>query len=122
MAGKEICKETIKRNTIARMKSLHTYKAEYDPIIDIYAEMREQYERLNKQYKLSDYKYDEFTEKGGSKKAPIVAVLESLRKDILQYSDRLCLNPKALADKKTADKQKKRSLLGEALRDLDEKI
>ena len=32
---------------------------------------------------------------GGKKKAPIVAALESLRKDILQYSDRLCLNPRA---------------------------
>ena len=29
------------------------------------------------------------------KKAPIVATLESLRKDIATYSDRLCLNPKA---------------------------
>lgn len=120
MAGKAVCKETIKKNTVNAMKKLNTYRAEYDPIIDVYAEMREQYERLTKQYKDQDYKYDEYTENGGSKKAPIVAVLESLRKDILQYSDRLCLNPKALADKKTAENKKKKvSMLGKALGELD---
>ena len=120
MAGKEICKETIKKNTITRMKKLNTYRAEYDPIIDVYAEMREQYERITKDFKSTKYKFDEMTENGGTKKAPIVAVLESLRKDILLYSDRLCLNPKALADKKSSENKKKKvSLLGQALSELD---
>lgn len=95
MAGKAICKETIKKNTISDMKKLGVYKPEYDACIDIYAELMEQYERLTRTFKDSKYKIEETTGDGGKKKAPIVATLESLRKDILQYSDRLCLNPKA---------------------------
>ena len=34
------------------------------------------------------------------KKSPLVQTLETLRKDILSYSDRLCLNPKALTEDK----------------------
>ena len=113
VAGKAIRADTIKQQTIKQMKNLGTYKPEYDAIIAVYAEIREQYERLTKIFKETGYKFDENTE-NGTKKAPIVATLESLRKDILQYSDRLCLNPKALAEKKE-NKNKKRSLLEEAL-------
>ena len=95
MAGKAICKETIKKNTIANMKKLGVYKPEYDACIDIYSELMEQYARLTKEFKDTKYKIEESTADGGKKKAPIVAALESLRKDILQYSDRLCLNPRA---------------------------
>lgn len=95
MAGRAITKETIKKNTIEQMKELGVYKAEYDAIIDIYSEMMEQYNRLTKEFRDKKYKYSESTMQGGEKKAPIVSTLESLRKDILQYSDRLCLNPKA---------------------------
>lgn len=119
MAGKAICRDTIKKSTIAAMKKIGTYRPEYDPIIDVYAEIREQYERLTKEFKKSGYKFDELTENGGTKKAPIVAVLENLRKDILQYSDRLCLNPKALADKKSSDDKKKEgSMLAKALSEI----
>ena len=33
---------------------------------------------------------------GGMKKSQIFAAMESLRKDIIQLSDRLCLNPKVM--------------------------
>lgn len=78
------------------MKKIGTYKPVYNPVIDVYSEIREQYERLTKEFKDSGYTYEVETSQGGMKKAPIVATLESLRKDILAYSDRLCLNPKAL--------------------------
>lgn len=89
-------KETVKRRTIADMKALGVYKPEYNRLIDIYAELVEQYYKLADEFKRSGYKYEVSTDQGGSKKAPIVATLESLRKDILAYSDRLCLNPKSL--------------------------
>ena len=117
MPGKPICRETIKKNTIADMRKLGIYKAEYLPIIDIYCEMREQYERLTAEYRKSGYKYDEETSEGGSKKAPIVATLESLRRDILQYADRLCLNPKVFL--KDVPVKKKKSALAEALSNLE---
>ena len=120
MAGKAICKESIRKNTIADMKKLGVYKAEYNAIIDIYSELREQYERITKEFKDSGYKFQLLTADGGKKKAPIVATLESLRKDILLYTDRLCLTPKALSEKRTNEnKKKKLSTLGKALAEIE---
>ena len=89
-------KETIKRRTIADMKSLGVYKIEYGRIIDMYAGMVHQFLILNKQFEEGGYQFESYTAAGGAKKSPIVATLESLRKDILAYSDRLCLSPKSI--------------------------
>lgn len=110
-------KETIKRATITDMKKLGVHKPEYNRLIDIYAELVEQYGELNGDFKLSGYQYEVSTDQGGSKKAPIVATLETLRKDILAYSDRLCLNPKAL-ETVTAEKAGQ-SKLAAALKSLE---
>ena len=96
MSRKAIYKETIKKNTISNMKKLGIFKPEYDRVIDIYSELCEQYERINQEFIKSKYNYEVETAQGGAKKAPIVSTLETLRKDILAYSDRLCLNPRAL--------------------------
>jgi len=106
-------KETIKRRTIADMKVLGVYKPQYNRLIDIYAELVEQYITLNESFRLGGYECEVETGQGGVKKSPIVATLENLRKDILAYSDRLCLSPKAL-ENVTIDKGKK-SKLAEAL-------
>lgn len=92
MAGKT----AIKKKTVENMKSLGVYKPEYDPVIEVYAELCEQYHKLTAEFKKSGYKHYEYTAQGGTKKASIVATLESLRKDMLAYSDRLCLNPKSI--------------------------
>lgn len=118
MAGKAIRKETIKKNVVRDMQKLGVYKAEYEPIIDIYCEMREQYELYTGQLKKKAYKCDEFTAAGGTKKAALVATIETLRKDILLYSDRLMINPKAYSDKDVGKGKKKTSKLGEALSSL----
>ncbi len=97
------------------MKKLNTYKPEYDACIDIYAELMEQYARLTKTFKDAGYRIEEYTAEGGKKKAPLVATLESLRKDILQYSDRLCLNPKANMPEGKTKRKKELSPLAEAL-------
>jgi phage terminase small subunit len=89
-------KETVKRATIMDMKKLGTYKPEYNRLISIYAELVEQYGILTQCFIDGEYAFQTPTADGGFKKAPIVATLENLRKDILAYSDRLCLNPKAL--------------------------
>ena len=110
-------KNAIKRATIKDMKALGTYKPEYHRLIDIYAETVEQFYILNEQFKASGYQYEVSTDQGGSKKAPIVATLESLRKDILAYADRLCLNPKSLEN--VTPESGKQSVLAAALRELD---
>lgn len=116
MAAKK--KSGIKKETIKLMQALGVYKPEYDPIIEIYAELREQYTALTKKFAESGYRFEVETLQGGTKKAPIVATLESLRKDILAYADRLCLNPKSIETVTTND-PKKKSALAEALSALE---
>ena len=113
-------KETIKQKTIEDMQKLGTYKTEYEPIINIYSEMREQYELYTSQLKAFNYKCDENTGAGGTKKSALIATIETLRKDILQYSDRLQLNPKALADMKN-NSGKKESKLSQILKELEQR-
>ena len=110
-------KETIKKNTINDMKKLGCYKPEYDRIIDIYAELNEQYIILSERLANSKYDCEVSTGADGVKKSPLVATLESLRKDILQYSDRLCLNPKSRQD--NTNKEQKQSTLAKALELID---
>lgn len=113
MAGKATTYDGIRKKTIKDMKKLSVYKPEYDPIINIYSELREQYFILTEKFKESGYNFEVETMQGGTKKAPIVATLESLRKDIITYSDRLCLNPKAIDTVKI--QVQKKSVLAEAL-------
>lgn len=98
------------------MVSLGVYKPEFDPIIKIYGQLREQYDELTTQFKSSGYEFSEETN-AGSKKAPIVTTLESLRKDILSYASQLGLTPQGLlkADD-AAFKKKKTSALADAIK------
>ena len=87
--------QNIFKDTVNRMESLGVYRKEYDGTIRIFSELCEQYATLTERFERSRYKIQTKSAQGGMKKAPIVATLESLRKDILAYSDRLCLNPKS---------------------------
>ena len=99
MANKNIPqKDTIKRRTIAYMKELNTYKKQYNQLIEVYSDLLLQYYILTKQFEESGYEVVMETEKSGGKKSPVLATLESLRKDIGTYSDRLMLNAKANKD------------------------
>jgi len=110
-------KESIKKKTIEDMKTLGVHKPQYNRLIDIYAGLVHQYLIALKEFEEGGYQYEVETAAGGSKKSPIVATLESLRKDILAYSDRLCLNPKSL-ETVTAEVNNK-SKLAEALSSLE---
>lgn len=93
-------KETLKKETIEEMKNLGIYKKEYEKIIDIYAGMLRQYLKFEVQFENSKYKIEEeYTNKAGAtnmRKVPLYTAMESLRKDIATYSDKLGLNPKSL--------------------------
>lgn len=110
-------KETVKRATIKDMKSLGIHKSEYNRLIDIYAGLVHQYLLAVKEFEESGYQYETETAAGNPKKSGIVSTMENLRKDILAYSDRLCLNPKAL-ETVTAETGKK-STLAAALKELE---
>lgn len=118
MAAQATTKATIKRQTKKDMEKLGVYRPEYDRIVDIYAGLCEQYHRLMNDYdKDGSYAYSISTADGGKKRSPLITTIESIRRDILSYSDRLMLNPKAERDAKT-DTAPKKSKLEEALREL----
>ena len=116
MAAPATTKATIKKQTVADMKKLGVYRPEYDRIVDIYAGLWEQYHKLMQEYDTSSgYQYATPTGDGGEKKSPLIGTIEAVRRDILAYSDRLCLNPKAERESKAPARAKK-SKLEEALR------
>lgn len=92
----------IRKATVKNMKSLGTYRKEFDYLINIYANMLYQYILYEEEHAANDYKVaDMYVNKAGAenlRKLPLINVMETLRKDILSYSDKLMLNPKALGE------------------------
>lgn len=108
----------IETKTKENMITLGIYKPEFDTMIEIYAGLVEQYQALEKDFKKTKFTVVEKTGYSENKKrAPIVASLESLRKDILQYSNVLGLTPAGLKKIKDnmKDDSKKQSKLEQAL-------
>lgn len=87
-------RRTVINKTVKYMKSLGTYRKEFEQVIEIYADMVCQYNYLSKQFEDGGFKVSTDTERNGEKKSPILVCLENLRKDIGTYSDRLMLNAK----------------------------
>lgn len=108
---------TVKNKIIQDMKSLGTYKEEYMPLINIYADLLQQYQMTQQQFIQSGYQLETSTAAGGTKKSAIVGALENIRKDIVLYSDRLCLNPKTIENITVEDK--KQSKLASVLSKLE---
>lgn len=82
--------------TIAAMRVLGTYREEFDPVIEIYADLMDQYQDAMDSFIRSGKQYETETAAGGTKKSGIVGAMENIRKDIITYSDRLGLTPKSL--------------------------
>ena len=100
--AKPITQKTIATKTRGQMQKLGTYKKEFDPVIEIYAGMLFQYQAYVESHAAAGYPVTEiYVNNAGAeneRKVPILNVMESLRKDILAYSDRLMLNPKSLGE------------------------
>ena len=94
MAKTTPARDSIKKRTINYMKDLGTYRTQYNQVIEIYSDMVYQYNILSKKFEEQEFNVIIQTERSGGKKSPILATLESLRKDIANYSDRLMLNAK----------------------------
>lgn len=107
---------SVKERVTQDMKGLGVYKTEYDNIITIYCDLLTQYDDAQKKFIDSNYQYETSTAAGGTKKSAIVATLENLRKDIIAYSDRLCLNPRAIENITTENK--KQSSLSDILSEM----
>jgi phage terminase small subunit len=91
---------------VENMIALNIYKPEFNVTISIYAGLVEQYQALEKEFKKSKFTVVEKTGySDNTKKSPMVGTLESLRKDILAYSNALGLTPSGL--KKINDEMNK---------------
>ena len=104
----------IELQTVDNMKSLGIYKPEFDTTIQIYCSLVEQYQQLEKNFRKSKFTVVEETGYSDNKKKhPIVGSMESLRKDILAYSNALGLTPaglKKINDSMKPDKKKESKL------------
>lgn len=89
-------KETHKKKAIAAMQALGTYRKEFEDLISIYADLREQYDEALEKWYQEGKAFEVETATGSTKKSGTVSAMEILRRDILTYSDRLGLSPKAL--------------------------
>ena len=91
------------------LKQLGTYEEQYNDFIEVYAGLLHQYKSFEKTFEESGYKIEEeYTNKAGAtnmRKVPLYTAMESLRKDIANYSDRLGLNVKAMENITTERKQ-----------------
>lgn len=75
-----------------RMQELGVYRPQYEMAIGNLARMQRQYDELERRFAEDGYPFEVETAQG-TKKAPIVTTLESLRKDILSYMNALGLTP-----------------------------
>lgn len=103
----------VKNEVVKAMEELGIYSKEFDSTINIYAGMLHQYMYFEKEFEKNQYQIEEpYTNKAGAtnmRKTPLFTAMESLRKDIATYSDKLGLNPKAM-ESITAEKANSSSL------------
>jgi len=93
------------------MKTLGTYKPEFDITINIYCGLVDQYEQMNKEFKKQKFTVVENTGYSDNKKKnPIVLSMESLRKDILTYATALGLTPQGLKKLQKDQKEEKKNV------------
>jgi len=89
-------KASVKAGKIRQeLRSLNIYKPEFEPAIRRLADLKVEYDALHKRYESDDYPCTIETG-SGPKKNPLVATLESLRRDILALETALGLNPSGL--------------------------
>lgn len=115
--AKPITAKSIKSKVVKQMKDLGTYRKEFEMIIDIFAGMLYQYQKLAQDYADMGYPVtDTYVNKAGAeneRKVPILTAMEILRKDILSYSNQLMMNPKSLGE---VVEQEGESVLNEVLK------
>lgn len=111
--------------TVTDLKAIGVYRPEFDSTIKAYAQMRQQYDTLMKEFYSTGCKItEEYTNKAGAtniRKTALYLAIETLRKDIVNHENILGLTPLALKKitKNSGNNNKKESKLGQALKKLD---
>lgn len=96
------------------LKILGVYREEFDPFINIYIDILDQYKRANEEFKNDGRMLIDC--RSGQKKNPLLVTLEGLKKEIITYSDRLCLNPKSFDQVKNANNNEELTGLEKAMK------
>ena len=113
-------KKKVYDTTVRSMQELGVFKQEFDPTVQRYAELRVQFEILNKQFVDGGCIItEEYTNKAGAtnvRKTALYLALETLRKELADLENILGLTPKGLkAIKAKGLDGKKGSALDDAL-------
>ncbi len=106
--------------TIENMRSLGTYRPEFETSVRRYAELRVQYDILNDQwYENGCAITEEYTNKAGAtnqRKTTLYLTLENIRKELIELENLFGLTPKGLkAIKSKGLEEQKQSLLEKVL-------
>ncbi len=103
----------IQNKTIKNMKSLGTYKPEFDAPVRRYAELSYQFDKLNdKWYEQGCEITEEYTNKSGAtnlRKTALYLAIENLRKDLIDMENLFGLTPKGLKAIKSKELEKQNS-------------
>lgn len=118
-------KKKIYKQTKKSMEAVGTFRPEFDPIVERYAELRAQFEELNEQwYDCGCRITEDYTNKAGAtnkRKTALYLALETLRKELVDMENLFGLTPKGLKGIKNkgldAAKQSKLDSVLEALSD-----
>lgn len=93
-------KKRIYKKTKESMQLVGTFRPEFDPIVDRYAELRAQYQELNQQwYDSGCLITEDYTNKAGAtnkRKTALYLSLETLRKELTELENLFGLTPKGL--------------------------
>lgn len=93
-------KVKIYRKTKSNMKKIGTFRAEFDPTVERYAELRVQYDILNEKWYDDDCRITEsYTNKAGAtnqRKTAVYLSLETLRRELTDLETLFGLTPKGL--------------------------
>lgn len=117
--------DVIRRKTKSNMRKIGTYRREFDPTIDRYADLRVQYDLLNEQWYESGCQVTEdYTNKSGAtnkRKTALYLSMETIRKELTELENLFGLTPKGLKGikAKSLDAEKS-SKLDSVLARLDE--
>lgn len=109
-----------RRNIIKEMKSLGTYRQEFDYAAKRCAKLRLEYDTLRQEYESSGYQTGVETAAGGAKTSPIIVRMNQLEQTIPKLEDSLGLSPRAYQSMQTETGAEQDEKLGKLLRQMKE--
>lgn len=109
-----------RRKIIKEMKSLGTYREEFDYAAKRCAKLRLEYDVLRVDYESSGYRTGVETAAGGAKTSPIIVRMNQLEQTIPKLEDSLGLSPRAYQSMQSATAEEQDEKLQKLLKQMKE--